>query len=199
MSIFRKTVLVLILVFHLTDAFPQKTELTKNRVRYVFVDIPTIAYFGDKTFMETNIFQGYGLGFEYIVKDKVAVGLDIYRENINVRYIQTQLFRTCKGLNFTPSLKLYLSSDKKLYMGVGTKIRYVQESLENIDEVISQKYWQTSIRLGLGYKIYFFKNKRFGVDVFAGSNLILVGNSEPWTTALSKRGMFFDGSFFYKF
>ena len=149
--------------------------------------------------MESSILQGYGIGIEFVMIGKVAVGLDVYRENIDVRYIQTQSFRTCKGLGFTPSFILYLNSGKKLYMGVGTKIRYVQESLGNIDEVKSQKYWQSSIRLGLGYKVYLFKNKRFGFDVFAGSNLILMGNSEPWTTALSKRGMFFDGSLFYKF
>lgn len=202
MNNMKKLTLALLLALNMTCAFCQKTDTIRqksNNTWYVMADIPSLAISGDRSYMKCNFLQGYGFGFEYVINGKVAVGLDLYRERPDVRFVETQAFQTCSGLQFKPSFKVYLDSYKKLYAGLGMGFRFCQESQGSDDELNSQRYWQSSLRLGFGYKVYVFKNRRFGLDSFVGSNLLLWGNSEPWTTALARRGIFFEFSLFYKF
>ncbi len=194
--------IALALFLNMTYAFCQKSDTIKqksNNTWYVMADIPSLAISGDRSFMKCNFLQGYGFGFEYVINGKVAVGLDLYRERSDVRFVETHAFQICSGLQFKPSFKVYLDSYKKLYAGLGMGFRFCQESQGSDDELNSQRYWQSSLRLGFGYKVYMFKSRRFGLDSFVGTNLLLWSNSEPWTTALARRGMLFEFSLFYKF
>ena len=92
-----------------------------------------------------------------------------------------------------------MDSYKKLSLNIGTQILLYQETINSEGEENSQDYWQNTIRLGAGYKMYLFKKKKLGTEVFIGSNLLMWGNSEPWTTALSRRGLIIEGTVFYKF
>ena len=202
MHILRKFAVAIVLMTSMSLALGQTSDTTRqtgNNTWFVRADIPSMVISGDQSYMQCNFLQGYGFGFECVINGKIAVGFDIYREISNVRFVETQLFQTCSGLKFKPSLKLYLDTYKKLYACAGMGFRFCKESLGSGDELMSQSYWQYSLRLGLGYKVYLFRNRRFGLDAFAGSNLLLWGNSEPWTTALSNRGLFFELSLFYKF
>ena len=169
-----------------------------NTTWYIFADVPNLSYSPDKSYMECNIIQGFGGGFEYLFKGRAAIGFDLYRDNLYVNFKQHQLSQIRKGWRLTPTIKLYLDSYKKLSFNIGTQILLCQETLNSEGEENSQKHWQNTIRLGAGYKMYLFKKKNLGTEVFIGSNLLIWGNSEPWTTALSTRGLIIEGTVFYK-
>ena len=170
-----------------------------NTTWYIFADVPTLSYSPDKSYMECNIIQGFGGGFECLFNGRAAIGFDLYRDNFYVNFKQHQLSQIHKGWRLTPTFKLYLDSYKKLSFNIGTRLLFCQETINSEGEENCQKYWQNTIRLGAGYKMYLFKKKNFGTEVFIGSNLLMWGNSEPWTTALSTRGLIIEGTIFYKF
>lgn len=198
-----KSSLIAILLLLLTStAICQQLDLLQkektNTTWYIFADIPTIFYSSDQSFLETSFLQGYGGGVECLFNGRTAIGLDIYRDNVYINFHQLQLLEAYKGWKFTPTFKLYLDSYKKLSLNIGTQFLFHQETIKDEDGENSQKYWQNAIRLGAGYKMYLFKKKNFGTEVFIGTNLLLWGNSEPWTNALKDRGMIIEGTIFYK-
>lgn len=168
-----------------------------NTTWYIFADIPSWGYSPDKSFMETNFLKGYGGGAECLFNGRTAVELDICRYNSWSNYNQHQISESYKAWIFTPTFKLYLDSYKKLSLNIGTRFLFCHETFKDKDGELNQRYWQNIIRLGAGYKMYFTK-KNLGMEVFIGTNLLLWGNSEPWTTALSARGMTTNATIFYK-
>lgn len=149
--------------------------------------------------MECNLIQGFGGGFECLFNGRAAIGFNLYHENLYINFKQNHFSQISKGWRLTPTFKLYLDSYKKLSLNIGTQILLYQETINSEGEENSQDYWQNTIRLGAGYKMYLFKKKKLGTEVFIGSNLLMWGNSEPWTTALSRRGLIIEGTVFYKF
>lgn len=197
-----RLLIVITLVLNLFKAFCQESDIVMQKGEntwFVKVDLPNLAISADKSYMECNVLQGYGVGFEYVMGDRIAVGCDIFRENSVVRIPQAHSYQMSSGIRFTPSFKLYLDSYRKLSVDIGTGIRFCHEAQNIAQEEKENSYWQASLRFGAGYKMYLFKNRRFGVETSVGSNLILWGNSEPWTHALMRRGMYMEVGFFYKF
>ncbi len=178
------------------SGIPQKEKI--NTTWYIFADVPTLSYSSDKSIMESHIFQGFGGGLECLLDGRTAISFDLYRDNFYLNYKLQQLSQIRKGWRLSPTFKLYLDSYKKLSLNIGTQILLCHETINSEGEENSQKYWQNTIRLGAGYKIYMLKKKNLGTEVFIGSNLLMWGNSEPWTTALSKRGLVIEGTVFYK-
>lgn len=170
-----------------------------NTTWYIFADIPTLSFSADKSYMECNLIQGFGGGFECLFNGRAAIGFNLYHENLYINFKQNHFSQISKGWRLTPTFKLYLDSYKKLSLNIGTQILLYQETINSEGEENSQDYWQNTIRLGAGYKMYLFKKKKLGTEVFIGSNLLMWGNSEPWTTALSRRGLIIEGTVFYKF
>lgn len=170
-----------------------------NTTWYIFADVPTLCYSPDKSYMECNLIQGFGGGFECLFNGRAAIGFNLYHENLYINFKQNHFSQISKGWRLTPTFKLYLDSYKKLSLNIGTQILLYQETINSEGEENSQDYWQNTIRLGAGYKMYLFKKKKLGTEVFIGSNLLMWGNSEPWTTALSRRGLIIEGTVFYKF
>lgn len=194
--------LLLQLLFSTTSICQESNILQTEKANatwYIFADLPTLSYSTDQSFLECNIIQGFGGGFECLFNGKFAIGIDLYRDKLFIKYNQYQLIQTRKGWRLTPTFKLYLDSYKKLSLNIGTQFLLCQESINNQSEINSQKYWQNTIRFCAGYKMYMFKKKNLGVEMFIGTNLLIWGNSEPWTSALSRRGMIVEGSLFYKF
>lgn len=168
-----------------------------NTTWYIYAHIPFWFYSPDKSYLETNILKGYGGGAECLFNGRTAIELDIYRYNSWSNYNQGQMSGTCQSWAFTPTFKLYLDSYKKLSLNIGTRFLFCHETHKDKDGEIGQKYWQNTLMLGAGYKMYFTK-KNLGAEMFIGTNLLLWGNAEPWTTALSMRGMTAKATIFYK-
>lgn len=168
-----------------------------NTTWYIYAHIPYVFYSPDKSYLETNILKGYGGGAECLFYGRKAIELDIYRYNSWANQNQGQVLETCQSWSFTPTFKLYLDSYKKLSLNIGTRFLFCHETLKDKDGEIGQKYWQNTLMLGAGYKMYFAK-KNLGAEVFIGTNLLLWGNAETWTTALLGRGMTSKATIFYK-
>lgn len=198
---FLKRLLIVALILNVFNAFCQESDTVKQKGKntwFVKVDLPNLAISADKSYMDCNVLQGYGVGFEYVMEDRIAVGCNIFRENSDVRFPSEQSYQMSRGIRFTPSFKLYLDSYRKLSVDIGTGIRFCHEAQGIAQEERENSYWQASLRFGAGYKMYLFKNRRFGVEASVGSNLVLWGDSEPWTHALMGRGMYMEVGFFYK-
>ena len=184
----------LLFVFEANGQMPD----AKNNSVVVRIDQPSIMFSFAPNY-DVNFLPGYGFGAEYIFQDRVGFDLDVYRRNSDLKDFSNQSFETVKGMAFTPSFKFYLDPYSKLYVSLGTEISFINESKGNVDAVHSQQYWQDAIQFGAGYKMYLFKHRKFGLEAYIGSNLLLWSNSEPWTSALTNRGMETKVSLFYRF
>ena len=178
------------------------SKIVPGRVRpsiYVLLDCPSFAYSPDKDYLKTNFFQGGGFETEVLFKKRFGLCLDFFINNSHQDYYQGQTILNNKSLIFTPSLKLYIDSYAKLFVSIGSRLSFNDAKIEEGGSELSQRYWMNALRLGIGYKIYMFKKKRFGIELNIGSNLIIWGNPEEWTGALTNRGLYTNFSLFYKF
>ena len=176
-----------------TPTFPQEAKW------YLHVSAPILSYSSDPNWMKTNFFQGYGLKAEYKSRNRLSYVFGVYRQNSDIKYVEQKRWHIRKSLGFKPVVRLYIDPYAKFFVSLGDEFKFCFEEKGEQNEVQSQRYWQNLIEIGVGYKIYLFKHKRFGIELFAGSNVVVLSNSELWTESLTNRGYKFDGSLFFVF
>ena len=191
-------IILIFLVFLFVLKTNGQVPCAKGNTLFVMLKQPSLA-FNTEPDIDVNVLQKIGFGMEFLYCGKMGLGVNVSRHNSDILFLDTQSFKKRKGYSFCPSFKLYLDSYSKLYVNLGTNIGFYSESQGNEAATNNQEYWQTAVVFGAGYKMYLFKRRRLGVDLFVGSNLVLWGNSETWTDALLNRGMVTQMSFFYKF
>lgn len=195
-----KRIIIIMMIALSANVFGQELDkVTGSKKSKLFFDvkIPEMAFFSDKNLGNGQLqLLRYGLGAEYKFKGNLAVGVDFYQCN-NRSTLGNEDWQR-KGFSMCPSLKYYLNQDAKLFTSVGSRINRFQET-NLTTSTKRESYWQNTLFVGLGYKMYFTKNKHFGGQVFTGWDFLL------WETGVEKidipsdRGIFFNASLFYSF
>lgn len=199
---YQKVISVILLFFTSFSLYGQERTFfdnTDERKCYVHISCPNIFFTSDQSWLEGNLLQGYGAKVEYKGLSRLSCVFGFYHNYSNLKYPKENSWQIVKSLDFNPALRLYLDPYTKLFVSVGDKIRFCYEEKGSQTKVESMHYQQNIVDVGIGYKMYFLKKRRFGIEVYAGSNVIVWGNSESWTSALSNRGITADFSLFYKF
>lgn len=195
-----KNIMTFLLLVLGVSVFAQNSNQTKpsdaSRL-YVDVKIPEMALFSDKTLGKSQFqLSRYGLGVEYKFKGNFSIGLDADRRKNSYTLLGQDCER--KGYSVSPSLRYYFNSDAKFYASLGMRFSRFQETglplaTQNLE------YWQNTAFVGVGYKMYFTKNKHFGAQMFAGYDFLQWESAADKTSIPTDKGLFVNASLFYSF
>lgn len=195
-----KNVITMILLALCVSVFGQsagQTERKDSSRLFLHVEIPSMGVISDNSLgsKQFQLFQ-YGAGVEYKFKGRFGIGLDADRRK-NGFSIAGQDWQR-KGFSVRPSLRYYIDADAKLFASIGSRISRFQET-NMATSLKNESYWQNTLFVGLGYKMYFTQSKRFGAQAFVGSDFLLWENAANSIDAFSDKGLFFNATLFYSF
>lgn len=95
-----------------------------------------------------------------------------------------------------------MDSNSKVYVDLGAVVNSCNDKIMENNVINEEKYVQNSISTGIGYKVYFFKNKSFGMDFFIGTKIFIweKGRNDNYLRGTFLDDPFyFNGSVFYRF
>ena len=162
-----------------------------NRV-VVKANIPSL-YYGSNG---VEIYGYWNIGFGYHFNNRSSLFVDTNFGNR--QFIRINSVCNKKEISFKPSLRIYLDTRKKVFVGLGTgfTLGYADEHFTDPTEgnYRDQQYWRHTLNSFLGYDIYFLPKDRsfnIGMELSIQKNYLIWGNYDAWTGALDVRGPMF--------
>lgn len=139
----------------------------------------------------------YGLGLEYRFANRLSLYLDA---SVDRSDMQMDGLRQMSDMyKITPGVRLYVNRNSNFYLLANTTVGYVHVGYSENTLTNHEYYWFNMWSIGAGWKFFFGKKKRWGVDVAAKKNVQLWGNMSAVTNANMRNGGVLEVSFFFKF
>ena len=140
-------------------AFSQNAINYEKSDLFIHVNIPSLAYHPNNAY-DCNIIQSYGLGIEYKFKNRLALSFNFTRNIQDFDYNVLNKNITYNSFVYKPSLRYYLDSNSKVYVDLGAVVNSCNDKIMENNVINEEKFVQNAITTGIGYKVYFLKNKR---------------------------------------
>ena len=182
-------------------AFSQNAINYEKSDLFIHVNIPSLAYHPNNAY-DCNIIQSYGLGIEYKFKNRLALSFNFTRNIQDFDYNVLNKNITYNSFVYKPSLRYYLDSNSKVYVDLGAVVNSCNDKIMENNVINEEKFVQNAITTGIGYKVYFLKNKRLGMDFFISTKIFIWENGRDdnyFRGTFIYDPFYFNGSVFYRF
>ena len=171
----------------------------------VMLDMPGLFISGKNSWVESNILQSVGGGFDYNFSEIISLGLHLSYFNNHTKYTESKEESHHQTLNFSPVFKVNLGRNQMLipFLEASYTLSCGKWYCNYLEEFYTKNYVRHIISGGIGVKIYasrWFKKTKyknnFGIEFCISKAFFLFDNSIN-VPLLERDGMRF--SFFYRF
>ena len=164
---------------------------------YVKIAVPGIS--SSPYVMKEDVLQ-LGGAIEYKFRKKFGVNLEYDYRYRNYHNTLNESIRINSSHAIVPTFRYYMDEKSRFYLHVDAILAFCTYQASGVEyEIEPMEYWTNNIGFGLGYKVFLFKGKHFGLDLYVRQNLFVRNDSGLWGNNPITSHFDMGGWLFYRF